>query len=136
MTNSGPAARRASARRMLEQLDQLAGLAPLLGRVAADDGALDAVVEVAFQQLTLDPRQRGAHGSELGHHVDAVALVLHHARDPAHLALDALQPVQQTGLGLGIHGGSSSGACLYHARVYVNTLPGYGVAVCPIWSKR
>ena len=46
----------------------------------------------SLQGLLLDLVERGAHGADLGQHVDAVALVLDHARHAAHLALDAAEP--------------------------------------------
>ena len=37
------------------------------------------------------PAQRGAHRGDLRHDVDAIALVLDHAGEPAHLAFDAVE---------------------------------------------
>ena len=47
---------------------------------------------VIAQDLLLDLVQRGAHGVDLGQHIDAVAVLLDHAQHAAHLALDPLQP--------------------------------------------
>jgi len=85
-------------RRPSQQFDQLTGLAPLFLGVAADDGAFDAMVQMILQQLGLHPRQRRAHRLHLGEDVDAVAVFFDHARDPAHLPLDAAQAIGQLGL--------------------------------------
>ena len=55
-------------------------LAPLLALVAAGDRVLDAMADVVAQDLLLDPPQRGAHRRNLRDDVDAVAVLLDHAR--------------------------------------------------------
>ena len=49
---------------------------------------------VIFQQMHRDRIERCAHRRQLRDDVDAVAIVLHHARDPAHLTFDAVQSFQ------------------------------------------
>ena len=44
-----------------------------------------------MQHLLLDLMQRSAHCIDLRQHVDAVAVVFHHAQHAAHLTLDPLQ---------------------------------------------
>ena len=56
------------------------------------EGVRHAMLQVIAQRLLLDAVQRGAHGADLGQHVDAVAVLFDHAGDAAHLALDAAQP--------------------------------------------
>jgi len=46
------------------------------------------------QHFFLGAAQGRPHGGNLRHHIDAVAILLHHARDAAHLALDANQAFQ------------------------------------------
>ena len=58
------------------------------------DRVLDAMRHVIAQDFLLDPAQRRAHRADLRHDVDAVAVVLDHAGKPAHLAFDALQPLE------------------------------------------
>src|SRR5208282_4973823 len=86
-----------------QNVDQFADLAPLLGFVAGCDGVLDAVRNVIGEDFLLGAAQRGARRRELGHDVDAIAVVLHHAREPAHLALDPLQPLHHRCLGVRSH---------------------------------
>ena len=50
-----------------------------------------AMGDMIAQDLFLDPAQRSAHRADLGDDVDAVALVLDHAGEAAHLALDAAE---------------------------------------------
>ena len=50
-----------------------------------------AMLQVVAQGLLLDLVEGRAHGTDLGQHVDAVALFLDHARHAAHLAFDAAQ---------------------------------------------
>jgi len=76
-----------------QHFDQLVDLAPLLTPVSAGDRVLDAVLDMVFQDFLLDPPQRRAYRRDLRDDVDAVAVTLDHAGDPAHLALD---PVEAT----------------------------------------
>ena len=57
---------------------------------------LDAMGDVIAQDLLLEAPQRGAHRRNLRDDVDAIAILIDHARDAAHLALD---PVQALGAG-------------------------------------
>jgi heavy metal sensor kinase len=75
----------------------------LLARVAAGDGVLDAVRHVVAQHLLLDPPQRRAHRRQLGDDVDAVSVLVDHAPQTAHLALDAAQALQAGRLGFVTH---------------------------------
>ena len=50
------------------------------------------VLQVIAERLLLDLVEGRAHGADLGQHVDAVAILLDHAGDAAHLALDAAEP--------------------------------------------
>lgn len=63
-----------------------------------------AVPQMVRQRLLLDPVEGGADGTDLGQHVDAVAVLLDHARDTAHLALDATEPGELGFLQSLIHG--------------------------------
>ena len=60
---------------------------------------------VIAQDLVLDAAQRRPHRRELRHHVDAIAILVDHARKPAHLAFDALQALEDRSLGIRLHGG-------------------------------
>src|SRR5262249_60657771 len=73
--------------------------------VAGGDRVLDAVRHVVAQDLVLEPAQGGAHGGDLRHHVDAIAVVLDHAGEAAHLALDPAEPLEAGGLGVVLHAG-------------------------------
>ena len=52
---------------------------------------MDAVVHMVFEHLEAQALQCGANGGNLGEDVDAVAVVVDHAFDSAHLSLDAVQ---------------------------------------------
>ena len=59
--------------------------------VAGRERAGDAVVHVVVEDPEGEALERGVHGGDLREDVDAVAVVLDHPLDPAHLALDAVQ---------------------------------------------
>ncbi len=89
--------------RPAHHVHQFGDLAALVGLVAARDRVLDAMGDVVAQDFLLDPAQRGAHRADLRHDVDAVALVLDHAGEPAHLALDAVEPLERRRLAVLAH---------------------------------
>jgi DNA-binding MarR family transcriptional regulator len=72
---------------------------PLVFRAAGD-----AVANVVVDELERDCVDRFANRADLGEDVDAVTVVLDHARDPAHLALHARESFQQLGPALGVSG--------------------------------
>ncbi len=86
-----------------QDVDEFADLAPLLGLIAGRDGVLDAVRNVVGEDFFLGATQSGARRRELGHDVDAKAVVLDHARKPAHLALDPLEAFHHRCLGIRSH---------------------------------
>src|SRR5262249_59704518 len=92
-----------SARRAGEDLHELGDLAALLAGVAAGDGALDAMADMVAQHLVLDPLQGGARRGDLGQDVDAVAILLDHAGDAAHLSFDSIEPPQAGVPCIGLH---------------------------------
>src|SRR5262249_58661210 len=75
---------------------QLFDLSALIGFVAGHDRMLHAMGDVVAQVSLLHASKRGAHRRNLRHDVDAVAVLVDHARDAAHLALD---PAQTLGAG-------------------------------------
>ena len=77
----------------------------MVGAIARGDRALDAMGDVVAQDLLADAAQRGAHRRNLRDDVDAIAVLLDHAHETAHLAFDPLQPFLHLGLGLLVHGG-------------------------------
>jgi Cu+-exporting ATPase len=79
-------------------LDQAVALA------AAMEGIGHAMLQVVGERLLLDAVERGAHGADLGQHVDAVTVLFDHASDPAHLTFDAGQPSDLGFLQFVIHG--------------------------------
>ena len=74
---------------MAENLNQFRDFSTLILGVARDDRMLDAVRDMIAQNLVLDLLERGADRLDLMHDVDAIAIRGDHARDAAHLALDA-----------------------------------------------
>ena len=58
---------------------------------------------MVLQHQRADPFQRLLDGVHLTHHVDAVGVVVHHALNAAHVAFDALQPVEYLSLLFVLH---------------------------------
>ncbi|MEA2873847.1 MAG: hypothetical protein QOH67_3823 [Hyphomicrobiales bacterium] len=77
-----------------KDIDQFADLAALVGLISRGDRVLDAMRDMVAQDLLLDPAQRGPHGGNLRHDVDAVTVLLDHPGEAARLPLDALEPVE------------------------------------------
>ena len=90
-------------RRPAHHVHQFGDLAPLVGLVAALDRVLDAMRDVIAQDFLLDPAQRSAHGADLRHDVDAIAVVLDHAGEAPHLAFDAVEPLERRRLAVLCH---------------------------------
>lgn len=81
-------------RRPCQHVHQLCDLLSLLSLVAARNGVLNAMTNVIFQYSFLNPPQRCAHSGYLGDDIDAVALLIDHLGDAAHLPFDLAQPLQ------------------------------------------
>jgi len=97
-----PANKKASDRsafRAAKDVHELGDLAALLGLVARSDGVLDAVRHVIGKYLFLGAAQRGAHRRQLRDDIDAIAVLLDHAGQAAHLAFDPRQAPEHRTLG-------------------------------------
>src|SRR6185437_13738235 len=70
---------------------QFCNLFPLIGLVAAGDRVLDAVRDVVPEHFFLDAPERGPHRRDLGHDIDAIAVLVDHFGQAANLALDPAQ---------------------------------------------
>ena len=57
----------------------------------------DAAVQVMLEQLQRERVERRLHGAHLRQYVDAIAVVVDHPADAAHLAFDAIEPLRQRG---------------------------------------
>src|SRR5581483_11290505 len=90
--------RLARAREAVHGLEQLAALRPCLLGVPGRERRCHAVVHVLVEDAEGEAVERRRHGGDLREHVDAVAVVLDHPLDPAHLPLDAVQPLDERGL--------------------------------------
>jgi hypothetical protein len=64
---------------------------------------LDTVAHVIVEDLFLQSPQRGANRRDLRNDVDAITVVLDHARDPAHLSLDPIQSLGASHLDVTSH---------------------------------
>lgn len=74
---------------MAENLNQFRDFSTLILGIARDDRMLDAMRDMVAQDLVLDLLERSANRLDLVHDVDAIAVRGDHARNAAHLALDA-----------------------------------------------
>src|SRR5215204_3328823 len=86
--------------------DRVGGLPDLRVRDAAAlrNRICDAVRQVVVQQCERDGLQRPRGRGNLRQHVDAIGLVVDHALQPAHLALDLAQPREHRVLVLDVTG--------------------------------
>ena len=85
----------AHAREAVHRVEELLALRLGLGGVAGRERAGDAVVHVVVEDLEREALERRLDGRDLREDVDAVAVVLDHPLDPAHLALDAVEPLDE-----------------------------------------
>src|SRR5690606_17031879 len=97
---------RCSSQRPLQKRHELIGLGALLFGVAGSKGRTDAVIDVLAQEFMFHLGDRGALRGELGEDVDAVAVLLYHPPDAAHLTFDAAKAVLEIGFVRAVHGGS------------------------------
>lgn len=88
---------------IVEHFHQLVDLDLSLAVVAGMKGVCDAMLQVVVQDLLLDLVERCPHRAHLVDNVDAVAIFLDHARDTAHLALDAAETGELGFLHLRVH---------------------------------
>src|SRR5690606_16704615 len=87
-----------------DHLDEFRDFLPLLVSVPACNRVLDAMVDMAAEQLLFYLVERGLHRGNLRDDVDAVAVAFDHARQPAHLSFNAAKPLQAVPLRFLIHG--------------------------------
>src|SRR4030095_5101255 len=102
-----------SSRAFLQHVQQLVDLLELLLALAAADGVVDAMLDMVLEHLVLHLLEGGPYGLQLGQDVDAVALLIDHPLNAAHLALDAAQASAAGTLCLRLHG--------------LDTIPPYGI---------
>lgn len=69
-------------------IHQFGNLAALISLVAGRNGMFNAVTDMIAQQFVFHPPKRGANGCDLGDHIDAIAILIHHSGQAAYLALD------------------------------------------------
>src|SRR3954468_5230793 len=62
----------------------------------------DAVAEMILEKLDRDCPQRGRGCGDLGQHVDAVLILIDHPLQPADLALDPAEPLEDRLLVVGV----------------------------------
>jgi hypothetical protein len=77
-------------------LHQLFNFSALIGLAAGGDRSVHTMGDVVAQDLLLHSSERGAHRRNLRHDIDAIAILVDHSRDAAHLPFD---PAQALGAG-------------------------------------
>src|SRR5262245_23107641 len=77
-------------------VEELLALRLGLGRVARGERTRDAVIDVVVEDLEGQALERGVDGGDLREDVDAVAILLEHPLDAAHLPLDAMEPADES----------------------------------------
>jgi len=99
MGTAGASARLGEAlHRGQELLDLLSGL----GLVPRRDCAGDAVLDVLVEDLERERFERRIDGGDLSQDLDAIAIFFEHPLDSAHLSLDAMKPLDEGVLLLGV----------------------------------
>ena len=94
----------ANSREAVHGIEELLALRLRFGGIARRERTRDAVVHVVVEDLESEALERRVHRSDLREHVDAVAVVLDHPLDAAHLTLDPVEPANERFLVLGIAG--------------------------------
>src|SRR5438034_272332 len=84
-----------SSRKAVHRLQELPALLRRDVGVARGNRAGDAVVDVLVEDLEGEALERCRDGRDLRQDVDAVAVVLDHPLDSAHLALDPMEPLDE-----------------------------------------
>src|SRR5439155_6776934 len=82
-------------REAMNRIQQLRSLRRRIRFVAWRQRAGDAVADVLVEHPERERLERRVHGGDLRQDLDAVAVVLDHPLDTAHLALDAVQALDQ-----------------------------------------
>jgi threonine/homoserine/homoserine lactone efflux protein len=85
----------ADSREAMHRVEQLSALRLGLRRVAGGQRVGHAVGHVVVEDLEREALERRVDGGDLREHVDAVAILLDHPLDAAHLPLDAMQPADE-----------------------------------------
>src|SRR5207247_3687711 len=92
----------------MDGLQELLRLGRCVAFVARADRVRNAMVDVLIEDLEREAVERGADGGDLREDVDAVAVVLDHPLDAAHLSLDPVQALDQRFLFVSVLHQSSS----------------------------
>jgi hypothetical protein len=74
-----------------DDINQLGDFAALLALVAGRDRILDAMRRMVGENFLFGSPQCSAYGRKLRDNIDAIAILIDHARKPAHLSLDPPQ---------------------------------------------
>src|SRR6476620_10767063 len=85
----------ACACKALDRFHELLALRGRLFRISRSECVRHAVVHVVVEHLERQTLECGVYGCDLGEDIDAVAFVLHHPLDAAHLTFDAMEPLGQ-----------------------------------------
>jgi hypothetical protein len=104
-TSRQPGIRPTSSLRPPEHGHQFGDLGALLRLVAARDRVLDAMRDVIPQDFFLGAAQGGTHRRDLRDDVDAVAILVDHARQAANLTFDAAETFFDRRLDVFLHAG-------------------------------
>ena len=82
MTVSAP---NRSAARPAEDLHEFRDLLALIGFIARRNGVVYAMRDMILQHFGLDARERSAHGRELRHQLNAIAILVDHLREAVYI---------------------------------------------------
>jgi hypothetical protein len=86
-----------------ENVHDLRDLLPLVLLIAACNCVLDAMGNVVAKNLLLCTAERRPNGGYLGHHVDAVAILIDHPRQASDLAFDPAEAFPNGGFRIFLH---------------------------------
>ena len=80
----------------MDGLEELLALLPRGLGIAGGERAGDTVLHVVVEDPEGEALERGRRGRDLRQHVDAVPVLLDHPLDTADLALDAVEPLDES----------------------------------------
>jgi hypothetical protein len=86
-----------------QNIDDFRYFFSLLGLVPARDCVFDAVADMIAKNFLFSATKRRSHGRNLRHYVNAVTILVNHARQASHLPFNAIETFLDGSFGFCMH---------------------------------